>query len=80
MIANIVDSRNNRYNIHCDAAYEPSCHDNVISGATQFAAHDNQIVYDELLDTTIESAIKHADKWPYPVTVYLYDSGCLRQN
>lgn len=77
MIANIVDSRNNRYNISCDAAYEPSCNDNVIAGATQFAAYDGQIVYEELCNTTVESAIKHADKWDYPVTMYLYDAGCL---
>lgn len=73
MINNIVDHRTNKYNVHCDAIFEPSCHDNSIKGATQFTWGTQTFTYEELLNTTIVRAIEHAQKFGCPVTMFLYD-------
>lgn len=84
MLGNIVDRRTNKYNTKCDAAYEPSWHDNCVDGATQFHREafagqpGYQLTYDELLNTTVELAIiKSFFSWTIPVTIFLYDEGTL---
>ena len=77
MIANIIDKRKNPYNVECDVAYEPSCHDNRVKGATFFSWGDETFIYDELIKTTIVQAIEYGNKWDCPVTMYVYDKGDL---
>lgn len=72
-VANIVDRRTNKYDVHVDVVFEPSFHDNHVPGATQFLKEEKSIVVAELVKTTIEYAIKYAEKWNYAVTVYLYN-------
>jgi hypothetical protein len=81
MLANIVDKRKNIYNVECDAVFEPSQHDNSVSGATQFPAFnykDHFTVYD-MDDTTIAQATAWANEQEIPVTMYLYDVGTNSQ-
>lgn len=80
MINNVVDHRSNKYNVNVDVAFEPSCQDNSIEGATQFPWASKSFAYDELLNTTIVQAIEHAQKYDCPVTMYLYDVGEMTWN
>ena len=75
MINNVVDSRTNVYDVRCDVAFEPSCQDNSIEGATQFSWSSKTFTYDDLLNTTIAQAIEHAQQYDCPVTMYLYNVG-----
>lgn len=77
MIANIVDERSNKYNVNCDVAFEPSCQDNSIEGATQFGWGSRTFTYDQLTHTTIVQAIEYAQQWDFPVTMYVYDKDVL---
>lgn len=72
MIANIIDKRTNKYDVRCDVAFEPSCHDNTIKGATQFY-RSRTFSYDEKRNTTIVEAIEFAQQWDEPVTMFVYD-------
>jgi hypothetical protein len=72
MIANIIDKRTNKYDVRCDVAFEPSCHDNSIKGSTQFY-WVRAFSYDELRNTTIVQAIEFAQQWDFAVTMYVYD-------
>ena len=78
MITNIIDNRTNSYNVNCDVAFEPSCHDNVIAGATFFSWGDETFTYDQLTNTTIVQAIEYGNKWDCPVTMYVYDNDDLK--
>jgi hypothetical protein len=79
MIANIVDSRTNKYNIECDAAFEPSFHDNECEGATQFEKPREGFAFSsrEVLYTTVKEAVTWAFCHNGYITVYLYDRGSL---
>lgn len=77
MINNVVDMRSNVYNVRCDVAFEPSCQDNSIAGATQFAWSSKTFTYDDLDNTTVVQAIEYAQKFDCPTTMYLYDVGAL---
>lgn len=72
MIANVIDKRTNKYDVRCDVAFEPSCQDNSIKGATQFY-RVRVFSYDELRNTTIVQAIEFAQQWDFAVTMYVYD-------
>lgn len=75
-VGNIVDRRDNQYNVEIDAVFEPSWHDNSCSEATNFMQlSDSELTVDHIDDTTVEDAIKHCDTWDLPVTLYLYDKG-----
>ena len=77
-IANIIDRRTNKYNVDVLAIFEPSCHDNITQGATAFEylkEEDCDTHYDEIPATTISNAIEYAQKWSYPMTLFLYDVG-----
>lgn len=76
MIANVIDKRSNKYDVRCDVAFEPSCHDNSIKGATQFY-RVRAFSYDELRNTTIVQAIEFAQQWDFAVTMYVYDVDVL---
>ena len=76
MIANIIDKRSNKYDVRCDVAFEPSCHDNSIKGATQFY-RVRAFSYDEQRNTTIVQAIEFAQQWDFAVTMYVYDVDVL---
>ena len=78
MICNIVDHRTNKYDVNVDAIFEPSQHDNSIEGATKFTWGNGTFSYDELLDTTIVTAIEHGNIWDCPVTLFLYNRGIAR--
>jgi len=73
-IANIIDKRTNSYDTRCDCIFEPSCHDNDIEDAAQFDWSE-EITYEELLGTTVYSALVFAEQWNSPVTMFLYDIG-----
>ena len=73
-VANIVDDRSNRLDINCCVVAEHSSHDNDAKGATQFSMDDqNEMMYQELFNTTIEKAISWGNKFKCPITLYLYD-------
>lgn len=75
-VGNIVDRRDNQYNVEVDVVFEPSWHDNSCADATNFMQMlDEAFTVDHINDTTIEDAIKHCDTWDLPVTIYLYDKG-----
>ena len=73
-VVNIVDRRKKEYDVKCDAVFEPAWHDNSIDGATQFEI-DNSFQVDELEKTTVNLAIKYAEKWDCPVTLHIYEYG-----
>ncbi len=83
MLGNIVDERTNKYWIDCHAVFEPPWADNTCKEATQFPQPEwsNLEEWDDLLVASIEKvtvaeAIQLAEnRWPCPVTVYLYDPG-----
>jgi len=77
MIANIIDKRSNSYNVNCDVAFEPSCQDNSVKGATQFGWGSKTFTYDQLTHTTIVEAIEYARQWDCAVTMYVYDKDVL---
>ena len=72
MIANVIDSRTNKYDVRCDVAFEPSWHDNSIKGATQFY-RTRTFSYEEKRNTTIAQAIEFAQQWDESVTMFVYD-------
>lgn len=77
-IGNIYDKRTNKYDVRCDAMFEPSCQDNKCKNATQFPYDKGnfEMGVDQMDNTTVEVAIHHAiHRWNIPVTVYLYDVG-----
>lgn len=78
-VANIIDSRARKYDVRCDVVFEPSCHDNMVKGATKFPPpRPGERVLDlvvEFCDTTIEAALKHAAKWKTQVTMFIYPPG-----
>ncbi len=74
-VGNVVDRRDNQYNIEVDAVFEPSWHDNSCTDASEFLQTDNEFSVENINDTTVEDAVKHCDTWDLPVTVYLYDKG-----
>lgn len=75
MLTNIVDRRTNKYDVRCDAAIEPSCHDNSVSGSTQFEWTEvgPSECCVEMVDGTVEDAIRLASDRTWPVTIFLYD-------
>lgn len=75
MIANVIDRRSNKYDVRCDAIFEPSQHDNSVKGATQFTWGSETFTVEEMWQTTIAQAIERGQVWDCPVTVYLYDPG-----
>ena len=73
-VVNIVDKRTNPYDIQVQAIFENTCHDNSISGATQFPWREDLVCF-SVGNTTIERAIQYAsEKWSWPITLYIYDS------
>lgn len=77
MIANIIDRRTDKYNVVCDAVFEPSWHDNYASLSGTLFPEDDTFMVDFLTEVDITSAIWYAEnKWPkVPTTMYLYDEG-----
>jgi hypothetical protein len=78
-IANIIDKRKKSiYLVEIDAIFEPSAHDATeknLSETTPFPSDDIDFNYHQIYKTTIEKAIKFAEKWECAVTLYLYDYG-----
>lgn len=75
MICNVVDHRENTYDVRVDAVMESSCNDNSI-GASQFECVENPIV-EERPDTTVAEIMEEAAKIDWEVTVFLYSLGGL---
>ena len=75
MLANIVDRRANQYNVEVDVVFEPTWHDNSCENATKFLQDDDTFDVHDIPNTTVEDAIKFANTYEFPVTVYLYDKG-----
>ena len=81
MICNVVDRRSNKYDVRVDVVLEPSQHDNVVKGATQFTWGTKEFSYDEMLNTTIVQAIEYAnEKYVCPTTLFLYDVGVMNRD
>ena len=76
-VTNIRDSRSNKYNIHIQAIFEESWHDNTINGATQFnGSTEDDIMYLCVANTTVEKAILYAmTHIKTEVTLFIYDVG-----
>jgi hypothetical protein len=82
MLGNIVDHRRDRLNPHVDAVFEPSVHDDQGRAGVRFfdwsetADSPAYFAVTWQYDTTIRGAVLRAERdWPFPVTVFLYDSG-----
>lgn len=82
-VANIVDKRTNPYHVKCDAAFEPSFHDNEVENASQFdvplPSEKEEFTYDERINTSVFEAVKRGNTYRSPVTVYLYDPNTLNE-
>ncbi len=75
-LGNIVDRRENQYNVEVDVVFEPSWHDNSCADATEFMQDEEGLLtIDSMNDTIVEDAVKKCDEWDLPVTLYLYDKG-----
>ena len=83
MLGNIIDHRTDRSTPECDAAFEPSAHDNAKrpDGHPWFALEEAEAdpgyfhVLDSVDTTVREAMLKAETDWPFAVTVYLYDKG-----
>ena len=75
-IANIIDRRKRTY-CSCPiyVVIEPSCTDNSEPHADQYDPDDPNIntIFEEMGDTSIYLAISWANRFKFPVTLYLYD-------
>jgi len=71
MLVNVVDHRENKYNVNCDAVIESASHDNSISGSTQFSP-DNGGIVEELYQTNVHEEINYANKFKSEVTLSLH--------
>lgn len=85
MLGNIIDHRTDRSTLECDAAFEPSAHDNarrpdgrpwfMLEVAESDAAYFLQLA---TVDTTVRLAILEAEEtFAFAVTVSLFDKGSL---
>ena len=77
-LANIVDHRKRNYcSFPIRVVIEPSCADNIVAGADYYDPDDPNITtnYAEMTDTSLYLAINWANKFKFPVTLYLYDFG-----
>lgn len=75
-IANVIDKRKRPYcSCPIHAVIEPSCADNSQPSADQYDPNDPNITtnYEEMPDTSIFLAISWANRFKFPVTLYLYD-------
>jgi hypothetical protein len=83
LLGNVRDHRTDPTNPHVDAAFEPSIHDDGrrADGVHHFrydeaANSPDYFIVKDLLDTTVRVALWYAEtRWPFPVTVFLYDQG-----
>lgn len=81
MLANVIDARTNRYDIHCDAEIRPSWLDNGQLGATQFPViRPNTDMAKPMLalhmpDTNLSEIASLCMTLGFPITAYLYDRG-----
>lgn len=77
-IANVIDKRKRPYcSCPIHAVIEPSCADNDQPSADQYDPDDPNITtnYEEMPDTSVYLAINWANRFKFPVTLYLYDGG-----
>lgn len=72
MIVNIIDRRNNHYDVNCTAIFEPAWHDNMIKKSSQFDQIDYGWSIDELTVTTVAAAIVYGNSLKGETTVFLY--------
>lgn len=75
-LANIIDNRRRNYcSFPIHAVIEPSCADNIIAGADYYDPNDPNITtfYEEMSDTSLYLAINWANRFKFPVTLFLYD-------
>jgi len=81
MLANVIDARTNRYDIHCDAEIRPSWLDNGQPGATQFPVirpntdGGKSILVLHMPSTSLVEIASLCMTLGFPVTAYLYDRG-----
>lgn len=75
MICNVIDRRENPYDVAVDAVIESSCNDNSMN-ASQFERVEDPIV-EERPDTTVAEVMEEAAKIDGEVTVFLYGLGGL---
>jgi hypothetical protein len=76
MIQNVIDRRTRHYRwrqVH--AIIEATAHDNACEDADQQPPGDDELVYEEIENVTLQEAIEWANGRPSPVTLYLYDKG-----
>lgn len=76
MICNIVDRRTQPYRWReVNAIIEATSHDNACENADQQPPTDDDVIYDQLENVTLQEAVAWANAEPGAVTLYLYDQG-----
>ena len=74
MILNVIDNRKFPYRWkRVKAAVEPTWHDNKCKDSDQAEASQNELDYDERANFSLADAVNWANKFPFSVTLYLYD-------
>lgn len=73
MIYNVIDRRKHPYRfLKVNAVVEATWHDNSCKNADQIEVRSGP-AYEEKEHTTVVEAIHWANRFPAPVTLYLYD-------
>ena len=75
-LANIIDNRKRKYRAYpMNAIMEPSFHDNEQPNADQYDPNDQRIniAYKQLSDTSVYLAVNWANRYEFPVALFLYD-------
>jgi hypothetical protein len=76
MIYNVIDRRTRPYRWReVNAIIEATSHDNFCADADHIEPAEDDVVYDELENITLQEAIVWANDYRCPVTLYLYDKG-----
>lgn len=82
MLGNMLDHRSDRLNPNVDVVFEPSAHDDQGRIGTRFFDWDEAARSSAYFlarwqyQTTVRDAVLRAERdWPFPITVFLYDSG-----
>lgn len=76
MIVNIVDRRTRPYRWRkVNIVAEATSHDNSVPDSDQLHSHADDLIYDELLGSTLSEAIAWGQRFEGHVTLYIYDEG-----
>jgi len=76
MILNVIDQRKLQYRWRLvNAVAEPTWHDNKCPDSDQADPNPNESDYQERANISVSDALEWAHLLPFPVTLYLNDSG-----